>query len=152
MRTDRLRTVPMAVIIVGLSVSRCGGQPEVGGTKLVGEWTLEESETDGVKVGKEGVEKKSIVFRDRKFTIRIGSKVIQKGDYETNDRQNPAQITFSVVDEDSGAQRSYLAIYVLKDDDHLVVCSVKFGKRRPLEFKTEKGDEKRLESFRKKSP
>jgi len=105
--------------------------------KFQGAWTLESSETGGVKIPADDLKGLIVVFEGDKHTLKKENEVIQIGTQKIDPSKSPKTIDVTMTKGPSkGAVM--LGIYEFEKDT-LKVCFDPEGKKRPKEFKSPEG-------------
>jgi uncharacterized protein (TIGR03067 family) len=104
--------------------------------KFEGTWKFASVEMGGEKVPLEGLKDAKLELKDNKFTSTIG-KEVYKGTFKVDVSKKPKTIDITFT-EGPDKDKTFLGIYEL-DGDTYKVCLDPSGKKRPKEFKTEKG-------------
>jgi uncharacterized protein (TIGR03067 family) len=105
--------------------------------KLQGTWTYVSFEMNGVTMPEEERKRMSITYRDDKWEIKDGDKVVLTGTQKLDPSKTPHEID-STVTEGEGKGTTMLGIYELKGDT-FKVCFDPTGKERPNSFKPKEG-------------
>jgi uncharacterized protein (TIGR03067 family) len=107
--------------------------------KFQGAWTIESSETGGMKIPAGDLDGFIVTFEGDKHTVKKGAEVIQVGTQKLDPSQSPKAIDVTMTDgPNKGAVM--LGIYEI-DGDTLKACFDPKGKKRPTEFKSPPGSE-----------
>lgn len=139
MRGTCLCVVLLAAIVAGQGLVGAGAK-QTGDDVLKniqGTWRFVAHEMDGKKAPPEETKKMTITFKDDKWTVRDGDKVVQAGTHKFDPSKKPAQVDAKVT-EGEGKGSNMLGIYELKGDT-IKVCFDVMGKERPTSFSTKEG-------------
>jgi uncharacterized protein (TIGR03067 family) len=105
--------------------------------KFQGTWTIESSETGGMKLPADQLKGFIVTFEGNRHTVKNGDEVIQVGTQKLDPTKSPKTIDVTMTEGPSkGAVM--LGIYEF-DGDTLKACFDPQGKKRPTEFKSASG-------------
>ena len=114
-----------------------------------GTWLPSEAELAGEKIPDEVRKTIKLVIGDGKYTVMVGT-VPDKGTAKVDPSKKPKEMDI-VGTEGPNKGKTILAIYE-KTEDTLRVCYDLGGKSRPTEFKTTKGTQLFLVTYKREKP
>jgi uncharacterized protein (TIGR03067 family) len=109
-----------------------------GAAKLMqGEWVFTAQTDDGVEVPANLLKPLRLTIDGDTFAVRAEGRVLQEGTGTFDDTKTPKEFDGTVTGG-GGKGQKWLGIYKI-DGDTVTICVDPSGKKRPTEFKAEKG-------------
>ena len=105
--------------------------------KFQGVWSIESSETGGVRIPADDLKEFRVIFEGEKHTLKLGDQVFQVGTQKIDPSKSPKTIDVTMTEGPSKGS-VLLGIYEI-DGDTMKVCFDPEGKKRPTEFKSPAG-------------
>ena len=133
MRAKHLCLVALAVLaaVVTLPVSVHAEDPAL--KKIQGTWQFVTHDMGGQSMSAEQLKSMTVTFKDDKWSVRDGDKVIQAGTHKFDSSKTPGQVD-AVVTEGQDKGNTMLGIFEMNGNT-MKVCFDPQGKSRPTSFK-----------------
>jgi uncharacterized protein (TIGR03067 family) len=145
----RLRIASLVLLFSLVSIA-LGEDPAKADKSRDGTWIPISGELGGDKWPEELTKSIKLVNKGDTYTVTFESPKgpsVDKGTIKSDTTKTPK--TLDITGEDGPNKgKTFLAIYELKDDT-LTICYDLEGKKRPTEFKTEKGTQQLLIVYKK---
>ncbi len=142
-----MRWIPCFTLILVLSMMQTAKSngPE-DSEAIQGTWIASAAQLDGNPFPEELRKSIKLTLKDGKYTVTIG-KSLDQGTVKLAPTSKPKTMDITGA-EGPNKGKTFLAIYEL-DDDILTVCYDLSGKSRPTEFKSTKGSQLFLVTYRR---
>jgi uncharacterized protein (TIGR03067 family) len=118
-------------------------------SQLEGEWSIVSSEIDGQALPHEGLKDNStkMVVKERETTVTLGAVVLLKAKITVDPSKKPKRIDYTIIDGGPKG-KTQLGIYEL-DGDTVKLCIAWPGMDRPVDFRTQEGDGRTLDVWKR---
>jgi uncharacterized protein (TIGR03067 family) len=140
---------PFVAFVLVLSFSAVAWTGDAKDDALEGAWLPSAAELGGQKFPDEVRETMKLVVKDGKYSVTVGTKVDQ-GTIKLIGSAKPKAMDITGTDGPNKG-KTIPAIYE-RNGDTLRVCYDLAGKNRPTEFKTEKGSQLFLVTYKREKP
>jgi uncharacterized protein (TIGR03067 family) len=117
--------------------------------RLEGTWIPESAELSGQPFPDEGLKSMRLTMKSGKYTTHVGD-VVDRGEYTLTVDAKPKAMEIA-GGEGPNQGKKFPAIYEFIGDK-LRICYDLSGKKRPAEFKTEKGSQHFLVTYQRQKP
>lgn len=111
---------------------------EGDGKLMQGDWAFTSQTAEGVETPASLLKTLRLTIDGDTFRVTVGGEVVESGTATFDASQTPKTLDVTITSGATGKGTKWLAIYKI-DGDTVTLCFDPAGKKRPTEFKAEKG-------------